>query len=308
MKIWAALLGAFAVVSAVAGEVPRIAVDADEAGAFPALDWGKSTEVRRGVSCLRLAITRPRLMKAELLRCDLSLFDFAATRRSPDWGREFKDAKTGKKTFVERTQRMSTRDWIESNDDIAVAVNASPWDGGVGQGRLGKMPADPNGFCMSYGEVLSDNPCWTNVFFVVRRDGTPDIICTGKKAPSAADRRGYLHVFMGYGLFLQRGVVLGARDDLHPRTSYGLSRDRRHLYLLVVDGRQPDWSLGANNFDLAQLMIAAGAHDGINMDGGGSSAILYRDPGTKRPVQLNRHDVAGAYARPVAINLGLVER
>jgi len=290
-----------------AAEIPWRTVEADGKGAFAPVSWDDATEVRKGVRCLRLAVSRPRLMKVNALRCDLSRFGFAATGRSPDWGRPVVDPATGRTNFVERTQRTATRDWIAARRDVVVAVNASPWEGGVGIGTAGKMSADPSGFCLSDGVLISDNPCWVNVSFVIRRNGRPDVVCSGNAAPSAEARRDFRYAFMCFGCFLKDGAVLGVRDDLHPRTAYGLSRDRRHLYLMTVDGRQEGWSLGADMFDLAQLMLSLGASDGVNMDGGGSCALLYRDPETGRPVQLNRHDAEGRYARPVAINFGLTE-
>lgn len=278
--------------------------DLDKQRAF---DWQRTDEVRPGVKLVKFELEQPRLMKASCLRCDLKghKFGFAATRRSKDYGKKF-SAENRKCT--EHTQRQSTRDWIRDNPEIVVAVNASPWCGGVNLGERGKMPAEINGFSMTYGELLSEFTIWTNVNFVIRRDGTPDIVCAGKKALPAARRKDILHAFMSYGVVLKDGVIHGNRQSLAPRTAYGYSKDRRYLYLLVVDGRQQHYSEGANCEDLGKMLRLLGASDGVNMDGGGSSALLCRDPKTGNPVQYNQHDPFGFYARPVALNFGLVEK
>ncbi|NNE71714.1 MAG: phosphodiester glycosidase family protein [Rhodothermales bacterium] len=59
---------------------------------------------------------------------------------------------------------------------------------------------------------------------------------------------------------------------VHPRTAAGVTAEGA-LILMVVDGRQRD-SRGANLTELAQLLASAGAVDGINLDGGGSSALV----------------------------------
>ncbi|MFP4600077.1 MAG: phosphodiester glycosidase family protein [Persicimonas sp.] len=58
----------------------------------------------------------------------------------------------------------------------------------------------------------------------------------------------------------------------HPRTAMGLSRDRRTLYLAVVDGRSTS-SRGMTCVELANLMEGLGAWSAVNFDGGGSTAM-----------------------------------
>ncbi len=61
--------------------------------------------------------------------------------------------------------------------------------------------------------------------------------------------------------------------DRHPRTAVGVSADGRTLYLLVIDGRQPDFSAGATLAELAGLLTSEGAAAVYNLDGGGSTAM-----------------------------------
>jgi len=47
---------------------------------------------------------------------------------------------------------------------------------------------------------------------------------------------------------------LSSRDFIHgaqPRTSFGLSEDRRYLYLMTINGRQPGYSEGAYDYETA---------------------------------------------------------
>jgi hypothetical protein len=64
----------------------------------------------------------------------------------------------------------------------------------------------------------------------------------------------------------------------HPRTGIGYDEDRTHLIVVVVDGRS-NLSVGAGLDDLATLLIEFGAHQAINLDGGGSSTLFVEGDG-----------------------------
>lgn len=70
---------------------------------------------------------------------------------------------------------------------------------------------------------------------------------------------------------LVAGAIQGD-DALLPRTAVGLSEDRRYAFLVVVDGRSAS-SVGITRTELANLLLSFGAHDAMNMDGGGSTAM-----------------------------------
>jgi hypothetical protein len=60
--------------------------------------------------------------------------------------------------------------------------------------------------------------------------------------------------------------------DVHPRTAAGYTR-RGELILMVVDGRQPA-SRGVSLEELAGMMRQLGCVEAVNLDGGGSSALV----------------------------------
>lgn len=91
--------------------------------------------------------------------------------------------------------------------------------------------------------------------------------------------------------------------ERHPRTAAGVSRDGKTLLLVVVDGRQSAWSVGVTLPELARMMLDAGAWNAVNLDGGGSSTLWYRAPGTAGGRILNRP--SDGRVRPVATHLGV---
>lgn len=66
----------------------------------------------------------------------------------------------------------------------------------------------------------------------------------------------------------------------HPRTMVGSSKDGKELLLVTVDGRQQS-SLGMTQTEAANLMIELGAYNALNLDGGGSTTMAVRKPGSE---------------------------
>ncbi|GGU40905.1 hypothetical protein GCM10010178_36790 [Lentzea flava] len=84
----------------------------------------------------------------------------------------------------------------------------------------------------------------------------------------------------GRHLLVENGRNVAPADPVHPRTAVGFSADGRKMVMLTVDGRQNPYLPGLNLRDLADAMIELGAHNALNLDGGGSSTMLAREPGT----------------------------
>ena len=68
----------------------------------------------------------------------------------------------------------------------------------------------------------------------------------------------------------------------NPRTLAGVRPDGR-LLLVTVDGRAPGHSVGASFTESAALLRALGARDGVNLDGGGSTAMTVGSTLLTRP-------------------------
>jgi hypothetical protein len=72
--------------------------------------------------------------------------------------------------------------------------------------------------------------------------------------------------------------ALGFASGRHPRTAVGIADRGRRLLLVVVDGRQAPYSDGMTLRELGNLMMALGAPEALNLDGGGSSAMVIAEP------------------------------
>lgn len=275
------------------------------------MDWDSARTIRPGIRLLQFRKKEPRLLKYYIMRIDLQTpgLSFVTTGRDPDWGKPMPDYP---KRQI-RTKRITTAEFMQNHRkpqkeggpglNMVVAFNGSGW--GPWTPPFTHKYGDPPGITISDGVVVSDRKPHKPMF-VVYRDGRCDIVDKLEKRdyPKVRNSIPCLDAIVVRDSKIVGGF--GKRDGLAPRTAYGLSRDRRYFFVLVVDGRQPGWSLGANHEDLARIMLEAGADIAMNMDGGGSSSMLMWDRRKKKPVMINRHDPNRAYMRPVASNLGIV--
>ena len=113
---------------------------------------------------------------------------------------------------------------------------------------------------------------------------------------------GGFHRILVLGEPTERTLNIEAR---HPRSAAGISVDGNYLYLLVVDGRRPG-SVGSTERETALILRSLGSWEGINFDGGGSSALVLRYPdGRVRPVNTPIHGGIPGLERAVAGCIGI---
>lgn len=113
----------------------------------------------------------------------------------------------------------------------------------------------------------------------------------------------------GSPVLLENGTIMITADEelldvnnagREPRSAIGYTADGTAI-LLVVDGRAPEFSLGVSLQELAQIMKEIGAVEALNLDGGGSSALVVNDEVYSKP-----SDAAGI--RPVASALLVMQQ
>jgi hypothetical protein len=108
---------------------------------------------------------------------------------------------------------------------------------------------------------------------------------------------------LGGGPLLVRGgkPVFRAQEEFstyqlslrHPRSAVGQTADGR-VVLLAIDGRQPGYSVGMTNFELALALMRFGVVTGAALDGGGSTTMAYDGKVLNRPSDGSERAVAEA--------------
>ena len=117
----------------------------------------------------------------------------------------------------------------------------------------------------------------------------------------------------GDALFIKNGKAQPTarrfHRDLHPRTAVALDKDAKRLIIVLVDGRQPNYSEGVTVPELAEIVIQHGGYNALNLDGGGSTTLVIEGKNGK-PVQLNSpiNFRIPHHERPVANHLGIFAR
>ncbi len=80
----------------------------------------------------------------------------------------------------------------------------------------------------------------------------------------------------------------------HPRTAVGQKADGRIIFV-AIDGRQPGYSTGATNFELAQRMVSLGAVTASALDAGGSTTMAFDGKLLNRPSEPERAVADGLF-------------
>ncbi len=93
----------------------------------------------------------------------------------------------------------------------------------------------------------------------------------------------------------------------NPRTLAGIARNGRRLILAVVDGRE-DENAGMTLREEAELMLALGARDAINLDGGGSTTMVVADPDSSGRLRIANHPSDKEGERTVGDALAVVQQ
>jgi hypothetical protein len=232
-------------------------------------DWTRARELYPSIHYVRQETAcpdkvPPRMM-VHALRIDTEHPDlqFHTTRRREEWVE-------GKA----ETDRRTTRNFLlaarERGVPMVVAINAdafSPWPAPFDR----ETPTDLLGLAVSDGTLVS------------RGSGTPSLVRTKsgqwriEVTHAAKDSADLELAVSGFALCLVDGQAVAGGSDLHPRTGLGLCADNRHIVAVVIDGRQPG-SAGATTEELGRWLRHFGARQGINMDGGGSTTMVWWDP------------------------------
>jgi exopolysaccharide biosynthesis protein len=84
-----------------------------------------------------------------------------------------------------------------------------------------------------------------------------------------------------------------SRFERHPRTAMGWNED--YFYLVQVDGRQRDLSMGMTLAELSEFMLKQlRCTDALNLDGGGSSTFWADGSTRNNPCEGRERELANA--------------
>jgi len=121
-----------------------------------------------------------------------------------------------------------------------------------------------------------------------------------------ATRIPYRFALGGYPMLVDGSPLPGLDNTTAAvRTAVGISQDGRRLLLLALDGA-PEFRGGLTIAEVTETMRQLGSADAFSLDGGGSTTMVAREPGTDAVSVLN-HPSGGA-ERPVPNGIGVFSR
>ncbi|HEX2905849.1 MAG TPA: phosphodiester glycosidase family protein [Phototrophicaceae bacterium] len=189
--------------------------------------------------------------------------------------------------------------------DLQIAINGDffvPW---WSNGIFNYYPHDGDpvsisGLASSEGITYSPNAANHPTLFISQQN----------EAQFTATDSAVFNAISGNLIFIESGkpIIPGGdyHRDLHPRTAIALNQDGTKLLLIVVDGRQPNYSEGVSMFELAEIALGYNGYTALNLDGGGSTTLVMEGE-NGQPILLNSpidQRIPGR-ERPVANHLGL---
>ncbi len=164
----------------------------------------------------------------------------------------------------------------------------------------------------------SGDPVWVqgltisnDVAYSSDMEGWPTLCLVGNAASISRQGcpPGAGQALSGNHMLVENGLAVAHQNSRrHPRTAVGLAADGGTLWLVVVDGRQPNYSEGVTLGELGEIILELGAHMALNLDGGGSSAMAAVTEIGPQLLNAPIHTNIAMRQRPVGNHLGIIVR
>lgn len=111
----------------------------------------------------------------------------------------------------------------------------------------------------------------------------------------------YNTIWGRFDILIEGQTVKFENDKQYARTIMGLNQEGNLLYLMVVDGKRPQYSLGLEYYKCANILKSLGAYNVMSCDQGGSSTMYLESLGGV----VNRPGDAGGMERPIYSHFGI---
>jgi exopolysaccharide biosynthesis protein len=182
-------------------------------------------------------------------------------------------------------EKGDTTSGIAKRNNAVAAINAGGFydANGTGTGR------SPYGFIMHKGAFVlgkDADDSEINEFVGFNKEGN---LLAGNYSKSELVSMGVQEgISFGPPLVVNGQKMITNGDGgwgVGPRTAIGQRKDGTVLFL-VIDGRQPSYSIGASLRDLSNIMYEQGAYIAANLDGGSSSTLFLNGEVVNKPADL----------------------
>ncbi len=168
---------------------------------------------------------------------------------------------------------------LENYPDAIAGINAGGFGDAKGWGNGGVVM----GYCVAEGDIL--NFPQKSVYNIIGFDKN-NVLILGNFSKSELEGLN-LRDAVEFTPFL---IINGEEAQIKgnggwgtaPRTAIGQKKDGTVVFV-VVDGRQPGYSMGVTMKQLQEIMVDAGCYNAANLDGGSSTVLSYNDDIINQP-------------------------
>ena len=182
-------------------------------------------------------------------------------------------------------EKGDTTSNIAKMNGAVAAINGGGFHdpNGTGTGRL------PDGFILHDGEYIIGKdvgPSEAVDFIGFSKSG--NLIAGNYDKTELADMKAMEGITFGPPLIVDGKKMITDGDGgwgVGPRTAIGQRKDGTVLFV-VIDGRQPGYSIGATLRDVQDVLYEKGAYIAANLDGGSSSTLYLNGKVVNKPADL----------------------
>ena len=168
---------------------------------------------------------------------------------------------------------------LQNYPDAIAGVNAGGFGDAKGWGNGGVVM----GLCISEGEVLNDPKTYSYNIIGFNED---NVLVLGNYKRDQIESLN-LRDAVEFTPFL---IINGEAAEIKgnggwgtaPRTAIGQRKDGTVVFV-IVDGRQPGYSMGVTMKQLQQIMVDEGCYNAANLDGGSSTVLSYNNEIINQP-------------------------
>lgn len=179
--------------------------------------------------------------------------------------------------------RGDTLDVMAKNNNAVVAINGGGFIDPQGKGKGGI----PTYTVIQNGKILNNSSSGSRRSGgIIGFDYNDNLILTKSNTQTAIDKY-HIRDAVEFGPFLivngKPAFIKGNGGwGVAPRTAIGQRKDGIVL-LLIIDGRQPGYSIGADMSQVTEIMMNYKAINAANLDGGASTGLIVEDNIMNKP-------------------------
>lgn len=176
-------------------------------------------------------------------------------------------------TAIEVKELIST---YAKRFDIDIAVNG---EAGTTPGKTAPLGTWTGNYVVN-GTVIKNEDSENRPFVYFDKTGTM-YYSPEKEVVTTFDEKMYNVIWGRFDLLCKGKLAISPKDatqkNPYPRTVVGMDASGKNVFLMIVDGRNPDHSMGMTMEECGKILLEVGCYNAMACDQGGSSAMYLKN-------------------------------